>query len=149
MKKTREITFETSKELVLKDKFGNDLSEWKIFKLEKTGSGAEISQKFTLEIPQKDSYYQSRENERFFIYDGVGELKLSECTEKWDFSEINLPFLDYFAAKGEHEPSADDKDKELIEKFMDFQSKFGTDFEKLKIKPPYYKFILETLATGL
>ena len=149
MKKTREITFETSKELVLKDKFGNDLSEWKSYKCEKNADGAETATKFTLEIPQKDSYYQSRENERFFIYDGTGELKLSECTEKWDFSEINLPFLDYFAAKGEHEPSADDKDKELIEKFMDFQSTFGTDFDTLKIKPPYYKFILETLATGL
>lgn len=128
-------------ELILKDKFGNALSRKFILKAGKN----------ELEIPQKGGYYQSLDNERFFIYDGEGELDFeNECGEEYEFTKLNIKFLDYFLGhfQTKHHFNADENEKKLIEKFialMDFNEKF----KKPKIVPPYYTSTLTLIFASL
>ena len=121
-------------ELILRDRFGNDLD--KKFTL-KAG-------KNELEIPAHCGYYQSLENEFFFIYEGEGELDLeSECVQKYDYEKLNYRFLDYFlgSACKKHHANADENERKLIESFVKLMD-FNEKFEKPKIVPPYYAAIL-------
>jgi hypothetical protein len=136
-KMTRSVIFADEIELIKRDKFGTNCSEW---------------QKFTagthnLDILDKDFYYQSRENERFFIYDGVGDLKLSECTKKYDFEKINVIFLSHYIANDEHHADADAVDKALIEDYAELYDKFVKGDES--INPPYFKELEQKLVNGL
>lgn len=128
----RKILNNKDYELVLKDKFGNNLG---LFFTLKAGENE-------LEIPFNNGYYQSKNNEQFFIYDGDGVLNFeSECIKKYDFEELNLHFLDYFLGNGEHDKNADSVDIKLIDDFFELLN-FNETQEKAKITPPRYDFLL-------
>lgn len=117
-------------ELILKDRFGNALDKKFVLKAGKN----------ELEIPQNCGYYQSLQNERFFIYEGEGELDFEkECTQKYDFEKLNVCFLDYFLGNSQkkHHENADENEKKLIESFVKLME-FNEKCEKPKIVPPYY-----------
>lgn len=101
-----------------------------------------------LEIPCENGYYQSVDNERFFIYDGQGELDFeNECTKQYDFSKLNVRFLDYFLGTQKHHPNADENEKKVIENFislMELNEKFGN-----KITPPYYTAALTLILAKI
>lgn len=143
--KERIVIFDKSYELILKDKFGNDLSSFKRYTCDTNEDGEEVATKFSLEIPQKDGYYQSKDNERFYIYKGEGELDLSECV-KWDFEKLNVVFLDFYLTQNRHNFAADEVDRASIERFCEFNTKYG---ESKKIVPPYYEKILTQLVMGI
>lgn len=127
-------------ELILKDRFGNSLSKKFILKAGRN----------ELEIPYDNGYYQSIDNERFFIYEGEGELDFkSECTKQYDFSKLNVKFLDYFLGnfQKKHHKNADENEKKTIESFvalMDFNEKTGN-----KITPPYYTSALTIILAKI
>lgn len=125
-------------ELILKDRFGNSLSKKFVLKAGKN----------ELEIPCENGYYQSTDNERFFIYDGQGELDFeNECTKQYDFSKLNVRFLDYFLGTQKHHKNADENEKKVIENFislMELNEKFGN-----KITPPYYTAALTLILAKI
>lgn len=121
-------------ELFLRDRFGNTLDKKIILKAGKN----------ELEIPAHCGYYQSSQNEFFFIYDGAGELDLeSECLKKYDFEKLNVRFLDYFLGNSckEHHKNADENERKVIESFVELMN-FNEGFDEPKIVPPYYTMIL-------
>ena len=126
----RVVNSARERQLILKDRFGNALD--KVFTLP--------AGKSELEIPEHCGYYQSLENEFFFIYDGAGELDLErECVQKYDYEKLNVRFLDYFLGNGckKHHKNADENEQKLIESFVKLMD-FNEKFEKPKILPPYY-----------
>ena len=135
----RVVNFATAKKLIKRDKFGTNLSEWVEFEAGKN----------ELDILDKDAYYQSKTNERFFVYDGEGELELeSECIKQYDFEHLNVFFLDFFLANQKHHKDADKTDKKLIDEFVTLlNSQFESD--KPKFLPPYYAAIQAKLLNGL
>ncbi len=136
-KMTRSVIFANEIELIKRDKFGTNCSEWQKF----------TAETHNLEILDKDFYYQSRENERFFIYEGTGTLDLTQCTKKYDFEKINVYFLSHYIAKGEHHADADDVDKALIEDYAELYDKFVKGDES--INPPYFKELEQKVVNGL
>lgn len=127
----RDILFKQNHTIILKDKFGNDLS--KPFEVEKGQSA--------LKIPLKDGYYQNAKGEKFFIYDGKGELIFEEdCTTEYDFSHLNFHFLNTFLGTNKHHKNADEKDKKLIKSFCELLEKNLNNPNKT-IKPPYFAAI--------
>lgn len=127
-------------ELILKDRFGNALDKKFVLKAGKN----------ELEIPQNCGYYQSVQNERFFIYEGEGELDFEkECTQKYDFEKLNVRFLDYFLGnlQEKHHENADENEKKLIKSFVELME-FNEKYEKPKIIPPYYAAVLTLIFVG-
>lgn len=136
---SRIVVFKTPKRLIIRDKFGTNLSEFVEFKAGKN----------ELKILDKDAYYQSKENEQFFVYDGVGELDLEvDCKKRYDFEFLNVFFLDYFLAQAKHHQNADETDKKLVEEFVEL---LNTHLEEKtqKIIPPYFAAIQAKLVNGL
>lgn len=132
---TRKIKFERDLELVSKDRFGNTLLPFKMYK-------AGLNE---LEINAHCAYYQSKENKCFFVYDGEGELDLErECTKKYDFEKLNLAFLDFYLGERKHHKNADESDRALIEDFCVLIS-LNEMLEKPKIVPAYYAAILDKI----
>lgn len=134
--KQRTIKFSKEKMLILKDKFGGDITDFKKFyegenALYITNSG----------------YYQSRENERFYIYEGSGELNLNECRTRYDFTGLNLVYLDFYLSNLKHHESADKADRDIIELYAELLNKHLEG--DTRIKPPYFEEIQQKLLKGL
>ena len=131
----RQVKAAKSYELVLKDRLGNTIS--KPFFLQ-VGLNE-------LETNLKKEYYQSNENEKFFIYEGIGILDLEkDCIQEFDFERLNFHFLNYFLGKNKHHKSADENDKKIINNFLsllEFNLKNPTKY----IKPFYYERIEKKL----
>lgn len=131
----RAVRFKRDLELVLKDRFGTALDEFKPYK-------AGLNE---LEIPAHCGYYQSKNNECFFVYDGDGELELeSECVKKYDFENLNVKFLDFYLGERKHHAHADESEKRLVEDFCVLFS-LNEMCEKPKIVPAYYAAILDKI----
>ena len=75
-------------------------------------------------------------SQQIFIYAGSGELNLSECYTKYDFSKIELKDLDYYLQHQSAPLKAKAKDqlKAFVE-LMESNLTLGYD----KIKPPLYE----------
>lgn len=135
----RAVNFGKDYELVLKDRFGNPQGEFINYK-------AGLNE---LEIPSHAWYYQSKDNERFFIYEGEGELELeSECTQDFNFENVNVVFLDFYLANQKHHKNADESDRKLVEKFVILFS-LNELCEKAKIVPPYYEKLMNAILGEL
>lgn len=124
-------------ELILKDRLGNALSKPFFIK----------SGKNELEINAKKQYYQSKEGEKFFIYEGEGILDFeNECTKEYNFERLNFHFLNLFLGSGKHHKAADENDIKIINDFLallEFNEKNHN-----KIKPFYYERITNKLLKG-
>ena len=136
---SRIVNFNADKMLIMRDKFGTNLSDFVEFKAGKN----------ELKILENTAYYQSKENERFFVYDGTGELDLeADCQKCYDFSHLNVVFLDYYLTHLKHHPNADEVDKRLIDEFVSLlDSQLKSEVQK--ITPPYYSAIQARLVNGL
>lgn len=136
---TRIVNFSTSKKLIKRDKFGTNLSDFVEFSAGKN----------ELEILDNAAYYQSKQNERFFIYGGNGELELeSDCVKRYDFEHLNVFFLDYYLNNLKHHKNADKADKKLIDEYVALLNAQLESDEK-KIIPPYFAAIQAKLVNGL
>lgn len=135
----RTVNFKNDKTLIMRDKFGTNLSEFVEFK----------AGKHELKVLDKDAYYQSKKNEQFFIYDGNGELDLEDdCKKRYDFEHLNIVFLDYFLSHLKHHPDADKVDKKLIDDYISLVDEQLESGQK-KIIPPYFSAIQAKLVNGL
>lgn len=133
----RIVYFDKDLELIMRDKFGTNLSDFIDFKAGKN----------ELIVLDKDAYYQSKQNERFYIYDGFGELNLQkDCVKRYNFEYLNPIFLDHFLATSKHHKQADDIDKKLIDEFIFLFDKHLNGDKK--ILPPYFNEIIKCLDLG-
>ncbi len=128
----RQVEAKKDYKLILKDRFSNP--QGKAFEL-KAGLNE-------LECPAFGGYYQSEDNERFFIYEGEGVLELEiECVKEYNFENINMTFLDFYLGNHKHHKNADESDKKIIENFLTLFN-LNEMLEKPKIVPPFYAAIL-------
>ena len=134
--KQRTIKFEEAKELILRDRFGNDITDFVKFE---TGENALFI--------TNSGYYQAKNNQRYFIYDGEGDLNLNECKKCFDFTNLNLFYLDYFLSNLKHHDSSDKADRELIELYAELLNTHLEGDER--INPPYFSEIQQKLLKGL
>lgn len=133
----RIVYFHKDLQLIARDKFGTNLSDFINFKAGKN----------ELMILDKDAYYQSKDNERFYIYDGVGELDLrKDCIKKYAFEYLNPAFVDHFLATTHYPRLADKSDKRLIDDFLFLFDKHLRGDKK--INPPYFEEIIGCLDLG-
>lgn len=131
---TRKLNFQSDIELKLRDKFGNDLTKFKKF----------LAGENELKVPSKDEYYQSKDNQQFFIYEGDGVLEFpSDCLKRYDFEHLNLVFLDYYLIHQKHHPNADSYDKKQISDYI-----YLSNNNDGKIKPPYFDEVESKLIDG-
>lgn len=132
---SRIVNFSKDYELVLKDRFGNPQGEFITYKKGEN----------ELEIPSHAGYYQSKNNERFFIYEGDGVLELeSECIKEYNFENLNIVFLDFYLINQQHHAQADESDRKIVENFT-MLFNLNEMCEKAKIVPSYYEKTLERL----
>ncbi|NDJ26384.1 hypothetical protein DMB95_00215 [Campylobacter sp. MIT 12-8780] len=121
---------------VKKDRFSNSKSA--LLKL-KQGENE-------LELSRFGGYYQSEERLIFRVYEGKGVLEFEHALKNFDFSKLNLAFLEHFLCHNLHHQNADTFDKKMIALFLDFDLILQEKGEEYIINKAYQKLCRRLFA---
>ena len=72
-----------------------------------------------LRVLESGLFYKDSLGNRFLTYPCEGSLSFEIAKKCLDFSELDVSFLDYFCAKLEHDKNATNKDRKLVELFLE------------------------------
>lgn len=111
--------------LKLKNSYGKTIAAYKI----------ESQESISLPLFSEDERLMN-DNKQVFIYAGSGELNISECYTKYNFSDIDVKDLDYYLQHQKAPLKA--KAKEQLQAFIELmESNLNLGYDK--IKPPLYE----------